>query len=424
MNLFNRFDKNEFKLLQEKSSKTEIERLLEKFQDVSSETTTSVIQTSIDKIIEINSVDDFINEFITKLDRLNNNVYGNKDIKTIIYINNDLDFTNVNNSFMSSSTTDEDGNVNYISNDCNELINTVITTKGDYKTISNLNPNNEIAALFMTINYQSEISNIIFDNMGRSLCFMNNGKINNCKFQNININQIDRVASIVSIINYGTISNSSFYNIIIKQIDTTILLNCAIVCSVNDKRIDENNNELNGIIENCDFGSINLDVINGATICYTNKSIIRQCTFKNIIMIASMDKNYQNDSSYIEYNSGGIIGTSEGGSIENIFINGMIILNGNNKGLLMINFKKSQDNKLNNISCIKIDEKNNIYNLFEISTNNEYNNIEDVETINNIFYLSMSNYVLAMTVQINNKAENNILTINNDNYNSCKFYSA
>ncbi len=90
----------------------------------------------------------------------------------------------------------------------------------------------------------------------------------------------------------------------------------------------------------------------------------------------------------------------------------------------MTKFKKSNDNKLNNISCIKIDDRNNIYNLFEISTNNEYNNIEDVETINNIFYLSMSNYVLAMTVQINNKAENNILTINNDNYNSCKFYSA
>jgi hypothetical protein len=436
MNLFNRFDRNEFKLFKEKSSKTEIEKLLEKFQETTTpietttmiqtttpiETTTS-IQTSTDKIIEINSVDDFINEFITKLDRLNNNVYGNKDIKTIMYINTDLDFTNVNNSFMSSSTTDENGNINFISNDCNELINTVITTRGDYKTISNLNPINEIAALFMTINYQSEISNLIFDNMGRSLCFMNNGKINNCKFENININQIDRVSSIVSTMNYGTISNSSFYNIIIKQIDTVIQLNCSIVCSLNDKRIDENNNELNGLIENCVFSSINLDVINGATICYTNKSIIRQCTFKNIIMVASMDKVDQNGSIYSEYNSGGIVCTSEGGSIENIFINGMIILNGNNKGLLMINFKKSNDNKLNNVSCIKIDEKNNVYNLFSVSSNNEYNNIEDIENINNIFYMNNSNYILVNTIQINNKTENNILNINNDNYNSCNFYS-
>ncbi len=418
MNLFNRFDKNDFKLFQEKISKTEIERLLENFQE-----TTPIIQTSTDKIIEINSVDDFINEFINKLDRSNNNAYGNKDIKTIIYINNDLDFINVNNNFIASSTTDKNGIVNYISNNCNELINTIITTKGEYKTISNLNPNNDIGVLFMNVNYQSEISNLIFNNMGCCLCFINNGKINNCKFENININQIDKISSIVAILNYGTISNSSFYNIIIKQIDVAIILNCAIICSLNDKKIDKNNNELNGIIENCEIDSINLDVINGATICYTNKSIIRQCTFKNIITIASKDKLNVNGNIYSEYNSGGIVGISEGGSIENIYINGTIILNGNNKGLLMTKFKKSNDNKLNNISCIKIDDRNNIYNLFIISDDNQYNNIDDVENINNIFYINSINYILVKTVQINNKTTNNILNINNDTYNLCQFYS-
>ncbi len=401
MNLFNRFDKIESKPFQEKLSRTGIEKLIEKFQD-----------NQADKIIEINTVDDFINEFINNLDH-SSNVYGNKNIKTIIYINNDLDFNNFNNRFKSLSN---------ISNDINELINTVITTKGDYITINNLDPMNNISALFKNINYQSKISNIIFNNIGCNLCIINNGKINNCKFKNININK-ENISSIVANINYGIISNLSFHNITIKQIDTINQLNCGIVCSINDKIIDENKNELNGVIEYCDFSNINLDVINGATICYINRSIIRQCTFKDLITIASLNKIKYNGSFYTEYNSGGIVGICEGGTITTIFINGMITLNGNNKGLLMIKFKKSNENKLNNISCIKINEKNSVYNLFIISNDNEYNNIDDIDNISNIFYISTSKYILINTHKINNRLDNNILNINNNNFNNCIYYS-
>jgi hypothetical protein len=177
------------------------------------------------------------------------------------------------------------------------------------------------------------------------------------------------------------------------------------------------NIELIGTIENCVFGGIYLDVINGATISYTNKGIIRMCLLQDIIMICPIDKSTLNSN----YNSGGLVGMNEGGELVNIHINGMVVLNGNNKGLLMIKFKKSTDGKLNKISCIKIDDRNNIYNLLLLN-DIEYNNIDDIESINNIFYINNYNYILINTLQVNT-TDNNILNINNDNYNSCQFYT-
>ncbi len=323
------------------------------------------------EVIEINNQIDLINLFIIKKNIFDGSfIYDKIDIiNKIININNDFDFNYNSDTIVDTNFPTE---IN--------LINTTINGNG--KVLKNLQIKKigqQYKSFFNTIDKDSIIDNLIFDNLIGFLTNNNKGIIKKCYFKNMTKKfpfNDNKYSFIIDGNNDGTISDCVFSNIIFntdrdKVINNDVFNGISVVCDIN-----------NGTIDKCSFENININSNKASIITFNNKSLITNCVINGENVI---NTNYEGTDTDIVI--GGLVSILNGGRLQNIDIKGRIKINGNNYGLLCNSIVNGAI-----ISCITINYTNNKQ-LVNINAKGNYKNeINNIKKINNIYIVNNAEF--------------------------------
>ncbi len=334
-------------------------------------------------IIEINNEQDLINLFIIKSYTLNGYSYNSVEINNkIININDDFEF-----NYTSDTITD----TNFPSEI--NLINTIINGNGKkFKNLVVKKTGQKYKSLFNSIDKDSIVDNLIFDNLSGFFSSNNKGIIINCSFKNMKkifpFNE-NKYSFIIDGINEGTIIDCSFSNIEFdidndnsKVIPDNNYNGISVICNIN-----------NGTINKCSFENIKIKSNKASLITFINKKNVLNCIIKGDNYITNTYDGVLNSIMI-----GGLVGVLDGGVLQNIDIKGNIIINNDNYGLLC----NSIINK-GTISCITINYLNKNQ-LVNINAKEEFENkIDNVKRIQNIFINDNFKYIPFNNIELNKR---------------------